>query len=343
MDYFLILNCSGNITSCCTDPGIATVMTVGRKIYSFIQLIVPLLLIIFTVIKLIGLINNPDDKKGIKPIINSFIAAIVIFFLPTILSAVLILLPEQIQLTACWESAATVDRITRASAYVSTTTEEEKKTIVGKGDEYEKGVPRPKPSSSESNDERSDESSDESSDIGDIADAEYLGGGMPIPLYYQQDYKDVILQSPNKTVSSSGCGFTSCSMVVSYLLNEKITPREFVSDWSRKHYYSGGMLWTLPQATMEHYGLESVEQTTSIDKVVQALRDNHPVMSSQGPGLFTSGGHLIVLRGITSDGKILVNDPNRNNAINKGYNDRKFSPSEINASNRMYFIFPQKK
>ena len=28
-----------------------------------------------------------------------------------------------------------------------------------------------------------------------------------------------------------------------------------------------------------------------------------------GPGKFTSGGHFIVLRGITEDGKILVADP----------------------------------
>lgn len=323
MEYFYILNCSGNITSCCTDAGIATLMTIGRRIYSFVQIIVPILLIIFTIIKFINLMNNPDDKKGLKPIINSFIAAAVVFFLPTIMSVVLGFLPEQIQLTACWESAATVDRITRASAYTSSTPSEDRKKIIGTGDVYEKGVPQVKSG-------------------GDISGAEYLDGGMPIPIYYQQDYGDVILSAP-KTVSSSGCGFTSCSMVVSYLLSEKITPREFVDTWSRKHYYTGGMLWSLPQATMEHYGLESVIQTTSIDAVVQALRENHPVMSSQGSGLFTSRGHLIVLRGVTSDGKILVNDPNKYNAVNKGYNERQFTPAEINASNRQYFIFPTKK
>ena len=70
MEYFSILNCSGNITSCCTDPGVATLMTIGRRIYTFVQLIVPLLLIVFSVIKFINLMQNPDDKKGIKPIIN---------------------------------------------------------------------------------------------------------------------------------------------------------------------------------------------------------------------------------------------------------------------------------
>lgn len=324
MDYFFILNCSGNITSCCFDPGIATMMTILRRIYSFIQIIVPILLIIFTTIRFINLMQNPDDKKGLKPVINSFIAAAVVFFLPMIVTIVLNVLPEQIQLTACWESAATAEQITRASSYVSVNSNDEKKLIVGKGDEYEKGVPRPKTK-------------------GDISGAEYLEGGLPIPIYYQQDYADVILAAPDRTVSTSGCGFTSSSMIISYLLSEKITPREFVAPWSRAHYYTGGMMWSLVDASTDHYGLERAISTTSIDAVVSALKDGHPVMSSQGAGLFTTGGHLIVLRGVTADGKILVNDPNKNNAVNKGYNERQFTPAEINASNRMYFIYPKKK
>ena len=77
----------------------------------------------------------------------------------------------------------------------------------------------------------------------------------------------------------------------------------------------------LPAAAAAHYGLGEVRTTTSIKEVVTALQEGHPVMSSQGTGLFTVGGHLIVLRGVTEDGKILVNDPNANNAINKNYNN----------------------
>ncbi len=324
MQYFNILNCSGNITSCCTSPGIASIMTVLRRIYSFIQIIVPIILIVAIILHLVNMLSNPDDKKNnSKKIFNSIIATMLIYFLPTILTVILNVLPEQIQLTACWESAADVDRVTRASAYISLTEEERQSIIIGSGD-YEKGIPKPK------------------SEEGSIEGAQYLEGGMPIPLYYQQDYKDVLLKAPDRTVSTSGCGFTSCAMIVSYLLDEKITPREFVGDWSRKHYYNG-MAWSLPQATVEHYNLADVRQTTSINEVVQALQDNHPVMSSQRAGLFTSGGHLIVLRGVTSDGKILVNDPNRGNAVGKGYNNRAFTPSEINAGNKMYFIYPKKE
>jgi len=49
------------------------------------------------------------------------------------------------------------------------------------------------------------------------------------------------------------------------------------------------------------------------------------------------------LRGITANGKILVNDPNKGNAVDRGYNNRAFTVQEINAANRMYFIFPKKK
>ena len=178
----------------------------------------------------------------------------------------------------------------------------------------------------------------------------YNDGGIPLPMYYQQDYPDVMLASavPSKNweakyVAKSGCGFTSSSMIVSYLLDKKITPREFVDDWSRKYYVRGkGMSHDLPAAAAKHYGLGEVKKVYNINEAVEALRNGHPVMSSQGPGLFTKQGHLIVLRGVTSDGKILVNDPNKNNAINKGYNNRAFTVDEIKKSGGTYFIWPKK-
>lgn len=169
-------------------------------------------------------------------------------------------------------------------------------------------------------------------------------GGMSIPVYYQGDYSDVSLANGSeKTVACCGCGFTSCAMIVSYLTDKKITPREFVDDWSRAYYvYGSGMSFGLPQAAASHYNLGTVEQTTDFDKAYQALKDGHPVMSSQGEGLFTSNAHLIVLRGVDRNGNILVNDPNKYNAVDKGYNNRSFTKSEINSSNTQYFIWPKK-
>lgn len=176
-----------------------------------------------------------------------------------------------------------------------------------------------------------------------VGDAEFLNGGMPIPIYYQQDYADVVLKK-DKTVSSSGCGFTSSAMIVSYLIGKKITPREFVDTWSRKYYvYNRGMSWGLPSAAASHYGIPGgVYTTADPNEMYQKLIEGHPVMSSQNSGIFTKGGHLIVLRGAIG-GKILVNDPNKNNAINKGYNNRQFTLREIDQDNTIYFIWPRKE
>lgn len=171
---------------------------------------------------------------------------------------------------------------------------------------------------------------------------ELLEGGMPIPVYYQQDYEDVYLTN-RTTVSYGGCGYTSLAMVMSYLTGETVTPRDIVDDWSRQYYTEdNGMSNSLPEAFAEHHNLGSVTKTDDLDSVVEALKNNQPVISGQYMGTFDEyeGGHIITLRGITDDGKILVNDPNVNNAA---YNESSFLPEEINKNAGWYWIFEAKK
>ncbi len=327
MRFINILDCAGNITSCCNDYGLARIMGVIKKSFIFIQLAAPIILILMVVAQLTKMVVNPDDKKDMKRLMNKFIAAVIIFIVPVFVNVVLRMLPEQIEITACWNASDDVNKIIAATKTKYYSVNDKKaKDILTSPEDYKKGK-------------------DKKSSSGSLKKATYLKGGMPIPIYYQGDYADVsLMPGTDRNVASSGCGFTSCSMIVSYLLDKKITPREFVGGWSRKYYvYSAGMSWELPQAAATHYNLGTVEQSLSPDRMVQALKNNQPVMSSQSSGLFTSGGHLIVLRGVTSNGKILVNDPNKGNAVDRGYNNRAFTVQEINAANRMYFIFPKKK
>ena len=139
----------------------------------------------------------------------------------------------------------------------------------------------------------------------------YPANGMQIPHYLQTNYPSI--PYGGGSIASSGCGPTSFAMIASYLTGSTITPVDAVA-WCGNAYYApgAGTYWSYFQAASEHFGCGTVTQTTDANAVLQALSQGCPVISSQGPGLFTSGGHFIVLRGITASGKVLVNDPNDN-------------------------------
>lgn len=168
----------------------------------------------------------------------------------------------------------------------------------------------------------------------------YPAGGMPIPHYLQTDYKDVLYGGGS--ISSSGCGPTSFAMVASYLTGRTITPVDAVAWCGNAYYVAGaGTSWAYFPAAASHFGCGAVTQTADANAVLQALADGHPVISSQKRGLFTSGGHFIVLRGLTPGGKVLVNDPNDNDR--KNYINREFDMmSEIHVTSRAYWIFETK-
>lgn len=168
----------------------------------------------------------------------------------------------------------------------------------------------------------------------------YPANGMQIPHYLQTDYSDI--PYGGGSIASSGCGPTSFAMVASYLTGTTISPVDAVA-WCGNSYYKpgAGTYWSYFEAAAAHFGCGSVRQTNDANEALQALSTGHPVISSQSPGLFTSGGHFIVLRGITSSGKVLVNDPNDSSA--KNYINREFDMmSEIHSTSRAYWIFDSK-
>ena len=168
----------------------------------------------------------------------------------------------------------------------------------------------------------------------------YPANGMQIPLYIQTEYSNIPYGSGS--IADCGCGPTAFAMIASYLTDSTITPADAVA-WCGNAYYSFGYgtKWSYFQAASDHFGCGTVTTTTDANTVLQALSQGCPVISSQMPGLFTSGGHFIVLRGVTANGKVLVNDPN--DSDQKNYVNRKFDMmTEIHATSRQYWIFPAK-
>lgn len=165
----------------------------------------------------------------------------------------------------------------------------------------------------------------------------YPANGMKIPHYLQTDYANVPYGSSN--IAACGCGPTSFAMVASYLTGTTITPADAVA-WCGNSYYvwGAGTSWSYFEAAAKHFGCGAVRESYDANEVLKALSEGHPVIGSQHAGLFTRGGHFIVLRGVENGNKVLVNDPNDSEA--KNYINRSFDmASEVDITSDAYFIF----
>ena len=63
----------------CSSEFLLGIFSVVKRIILLIQILVPIILIVFASVSLIKLVRNPEEKNGIKKIINQFIAAIIVF------------------------------------------------------------------------------------------------------------------------------------------------------------------------------------------------------------------------------------------------------------------------
>lgn len=145
MQYFQILTCNDALGTCCTDYALATVLNVVRKFFNIFQLVVPILLIIGITIQLIKLMSNPDEKGGGKKVINRLIAAVICFFIPTIVDVVLSMLSQTstFKVADCWEHAKIASEVSQANqaTYINPNKAGEKKSFLIDPEAYETGTP----------------------------------------------------------------------------------------------------------------------------------------------------------------------------------------------------------
>ena len=131
--------------SACSSPALAAILKVAKNIMNLFGIIAPILLLVMASINLIRLMKDPDDKKGLPRLRNSALAAVMIFFVPIFVNAVMYMLDDSFNVTACWNSANYSYSTTYIDPYGK-----EKSKFYNDPSEYEKGSPKPTPSSSTS-------------------------------------------------------------------------------------------------------------------------------------------------------------------------------------------------
>ena len=173
-------------------------------------------------------------------------------------------------------------------------------------------------------------------------DGKIPSGGLPIPLYLQGSPTWGSYPYGDGTLSSNACGPTCMAMLASYYNQTTITPLD-VTTWAGRRYWSdsSGTSWAFMTEAPENYGFHGANIGNDINAVVTALKDGQAVVASVSgrAGLnnyFANAGHYIVLRGMTEDGLILVNDPGGNGEKNA---QMAFEPSFIAACAKQYWRF----
>mgnify|MGYP002561192348 FL=1 len=112
----------------------------------------------------------------------------------------------------------------------------------------------------------------------------------------------------SQTIGTSGCGPTSAAMVVSSIKGN-ITPNQMANLYTQYGYRSAnqGTYWSAFKWTADVFDI-GYSECYKLDDAVAKLKDNHYIIASCNQGLFTYGGHFIVLTGVEGD-YIKVYDP----------------------------------
>lgn len=112
-----------------------------------------------------------------------------------------------------------------------------------------------------------------------------------------------------QTMKSSACGPTSAAMIVSSskgAILPTTMAQLFVSNGYRTA--NNGTAWSAYSFVADYFGFKDYAYTTSINTAIDYLNKGYYLIASCGSGLFTTGGHYIVIYGI--DGNTLkIYDP----------------------------------
>ena len=117
----------------CNSKALVNLIDVFKNMMILLQILSPILLIIFLSIGFINAARNPEEKK------NKVIAAIMVFFVPIIVNALMFILGEKTEFSSCWNN---VKAIKSFSNYISISEGRKKYNIIEDASNYEKGTPK---------------------------------------------------------------------------------------------------------------------------------------------------------------------------------------------------------
>jgi hypothetical protein len=172
------------------------------------------------------------------------------------------------------------------------------------------------------------------SDCSDVTsdgqNTKYTDDGFVVYSQYDPAWKDKPYSS--STIGVSGCGPSAMAMIITNLKGTRVTPVQTADYAASKGIYipGSGSSWNIGPTLAQHWGLHANALGVDVDSINQSLQAGGLVLAvGRGAVPFTSGGHFIVIRGVTSDGKWKVGDSAHDEA-----NSKTWDPDQLVASIR---------
>lgn len=143
---------------------------------------------------------------------------------------------------------------------------------------------------------------------------EILTGGITDVTYFCQTSPEWADQPyGTDTIGPYGCGPTTMAMAVASLTGTDTDPAAMAA-WAAANgcwASRSGSYHSIVLNTARSFGITAGPfASREAGDLLDALGQGNMLVALVGPGHFTEGGHFILIRGVTQDGKVLVADPN---------------------------------
>ena len=307
----------------CENSSILSMLLLIKNLLNLLTIIVPIVLILYTMLDLIK--NQIDvDKKYLKVIGKRFIYAILIFLVPTIINLIVNNIDEGNKYLTCYKEATTENiKYYRAREEAEKKKEEEQKNIEKeKADLKRKQIENTRNVLSEQNKKKEEDKNNSSTPN--------INSGNTC-IYFQGDYASHSYNSSCGSIASCGCGTTSTAVILCTMLKDpSYEPIRVTREVCKmggctsggssmnvliKYLNSKGLK---TEAHDTHYSLGNFSHAKAKTDIYNALRNNNMV-------LFHITRHFFVLSGLENDKIRIVQ------VGNKGQSQKTYTYEELKA------------
>lgn len=123
-----------------------------------------------------------------------------------------------------------------------------------------------------------------------------------------KNYPYTVTNNKSQTIGTSGCGVAAAAMIIDSIVGN-VSVKELADVFVKYGYRSpnNGTYWSANRAIADEFNIE-YKETSSFDTMIENLKNDNYIIASVGNGLFTTGGHYIVIYGIDGE-NLKIYDP----------------------------------